>query len=237
MRRDTIPKRRLSDEVQARLEHMIHSGEYGPGDQLPSERSLMEHFGVGRPSVREALFTLQQLGLVSISSGERARVTRPTPERLLQGLDGAVRHLLATAQGEQNFQEARLFFEIGLARHAATQGSAQDFRRLGDALEANRRAMGNFEAFERTDVEFHFVLAEIPRNPVFVAIHEAVVAWLTSQRTLSLRNDGADQMAYMWHKNIFDAVTSRDPDAAEAAMREHLEGVADYYWRSREREQ
>jgi len=227
----------LFRSVQARLENMIHSGEYGPGDQLPSERSLMVHFGVGRPSVREALFTLQQLGLVTISSGERARVTAPTPERLLQGLDGAVRHLLATAEGEQNFQEARLFFEIGLARHAATLGTALDFHRLADALEANRRAMGNFEAFERTDVAFHFVLAEIPRNPVFVAIHEAVVAWLTRQRTLSLRNEGAEQMAYMWHKNIYDAVISKDPDAAETAMREHLEGVADYYWRARDREQ
>jgi GntR family transcriptional repressor for pyruvate dehydrogenase complex len=237
MERDAIPRRRLSDEVKARLERMIHSGEYAPGDQLPSERDLMEHFGVGRPSVREALFSLQQLGLVTISSGERARVTLPTPERLLHGLDGAVHHLLATAEGERNFQDARLFFEVGLARHAASFGTPEDVRRLELALGANRRAMGDVDAFERTDVAFHYVLAEIPRNPVYLAIHEAVVAWLTRQRTLSLRNEGAARQAYNWHVRIFEAVVERDPDAAEAAMRDHLEGVAELYWQARGREQ
>ena len=237
MQREAIPKRRLSDEVKARLEKMIHSGEYAPGDHLPSERELMERFGVGRPSVREALFSLQQLGLVTISSGERARVTLPTPKRLLLGLDGAVRHLLTTAEGERNFQDARLFFEVGLARHAASFGTSDDLRRLEDALDANRRAMNDVEAFERTDVAFHYVLAQIPHNPVYIAIHEAVVAWLTRQRTLSLRNDGAAQQAFDWHARIFEAVAERDADAAEAAMRDHLEGVAELYWRSRGREQ
>lgn len=216
---------------------MIHSGEYAPGDQLPSERALMERFGVGRPSVREALFSLQQLGIVTISSGERARVTLPTPRRLLLGLDGAVRHLLATTEGERNLQDARLFFEVGLARHAASCGTSEDYRRLKDALDANRRAMKDAEVFERTDVAFHYVLANVPRNPVFIAIHEAVVSWLTRQRTLSLRNTGAAQQAFKWHKKIFEAVTDRDADAAEAAMREHLEGVSELYWRSRDQEQ
>ena len=56
MERETITRRRLSDEVVDRLEGLIHSGEFGLGDKLPSERDLMERFGVGRPSVREALF-------------------------------------------------------------------------------------------------------------------------------------------------------------------------------------
>ncbi len=237
MEREPIPRRRLSDEVLARLEGMIHAGEFVPGDQLPSEREMMERFGVGRPSVREALYSLRKMGLVAISSGERARVTKPTPETLLNGLDGAARHLLANREGERHFQEARLFFEVGLARYAAEHADDDDIGRLEAALAANRRALNDRAAFERTDVAFHYVLAEIPRNPVFMAIHEAVVAWLTGQRTMSLRNKGVERMAYDWHAAIFEAVRARHPDRAEQAMREHLEGVARFYWRAREREE
>ena len=231
MERETITRRRLSDEVLDRLEGLIHSGEFGLGDKLPSERNLMERFGVGRPSVREALFSLQKMGLVAITSGERARVTKPTPETVLNGLTGTVRHMLADAHGVRHLQEARLFFEVGLARDAALHAAAEDIARLEAALAENRRALGDMEAFERTDVTFHYVLAEIPRNPVFVAIHEAVVGWLTEQRNTSLRNRGVAESAYDWHARIFRAVADHDVDAAERAMRGHLNDVSQYYWR------
>jgi len=221
----------LSDEVVDRLEGLIHSGEFGLGDQLPSERNLMERFGVGRPSVREALFSLQKMGLVEINSGERARVTKPTPETILSSLTGSVRHMLSDAQGERHLQEARLFFEAGLARDAARLADDSDIARLEAALKENHEALNDLDAFERTDVTFHYVLAEIPKNPVFVAIHEAVVGWLTEQRNTSLRSNGVAQNAYDWHERIYRAVAEHDADAAESAMRGHLNAVAQYYWR------
>lgn len=234
MQREIIQRRRLSDEVFARLEQMIHSGEFEPGDQLPSERDLMGRFGVGRPSVREALFSLQRMGLVEIHSGERARVTRPTAEILLNELGGAVRHFLADDPGVRHFQEARAFFEIGLARYAAEHASEGDLARLRQALAENEAALDDMEVFERTDVAFHFVLAEIPRNPVFVAIHEAVVAWLREQRNMSLRVGGVARDAYEWHARIFEAVAARDPERAAKAIQGHLADVARLYWRAKE---
>ena len=62
---DRIIRRKLSDQVLDRLRDMILSGEVKPGDPLPSERSLMERFGVGRPAVREALQALHQNGLIT----------------------------------------------------------------------------------------------------------------------------------------------------------------------------
>src|SRR5262245_65174847 len=108
-----IRRRRLYEEVAGRLEAMIQEGQYAPGDQLPSERELMKQFGVGRPAVREALFSLQKMGLVAVNSGERARVTQPTPEVVVQSLSGAARHLLSASDGVRHFQEARAFFEVG----------------------------------------------------------------------------------------------------------------------------
>jgi GntR family transcriptional repressor for pyruvate dehydrogenase complex len=234
MERETITRRRLSDEVVDRLEGLIHSGEFELGEKLPSERDLMERFSVGRPSVREALFSLQKMGLVAITSGERARVTKPTAETVLNGMTGTVRHMLTDAQGVRHLQEARLFFEVGLARDAARLATGEDIARLEATLAENYRVLGDVRAFERTDVNFHYVLAQIPNNPVFVAIHEAVVGWLTEQRNTTLQNFGAARNAYDWHAKIFQAVADHDVDGAEHAMRGHLGDVSQYYWRTKE---
>ena len=62
LERDVIQRRSLHEEVSARLEADIHTGRYAEGDQLPSERELMERYGVGRPAVREALLSLREWG-------------------------------------------------------------------------------------------------------------------------------------------------------------------------------
>jgi GntR family transcriptional repressor for pyruvate dehydrogenase complex len=214
--------------VADHLERMIREGEFVETERLPSERDLMRHFGVGRPSVREALLRLSRMGLVEVRSGERARVTRPTPQVVIDQLSGSARHMMAAPGGVQDFQNARIFFEVGLARHAAGHASDEDLERLEAALEVNRRSIGDLRRFERTDVDFHYVLAEIGRNPIFTAIHAALAEWLLEQRRTTLAA-GEDQKAYDAHRLIFEAVAARDPDRAEAAMRDHLEYVARRY--------
>lgn len=230
--RDLVRKRRLYEEVASRLEAMIVGGEYAAGDQLPSERELMQRYGVGRPAVREALFALQKMGLIAVSAGGRARVTTPTPEVVVESLSGAARHLLAAPGGVRSFQEARLFFEVGLARYAAEHASTDDLAELDRALAANRQTIGDIARFERTDVAFHYVLAVIPRNPIFTAIHSAIAEWLMEQRHITLSRPGQNEIAYRAHAAISKAIAARDPDRAERLMRAHLEQVADVYWQS-----
>src|SRR5439155_25188427 len=147
-------------------------------DLIPSERELMREFGVGRPAVREALFHLKNMGLIELRSGERAMVTRPTAGVVVESLAGMARHMLSQPDGVRNFQDARLFFEAGLARHAARHATEGELSELKSTLEANRRAIDDLPRFERSDVDFHYVLAVIPKNPIFPAIHAAIVEWL-----------------------------------------------------------
>jgi GntR family transcriptional regulator, sialic acid-inducible nan operon repressor len=190
----------------------------------------MARFGVGRTSIREALFSLQKLGLVTSGNGTRHRVTAPTADVLIRMLSGAVRQLLLRPGGVQQLQDARAFLEIGLARNAASKATKKDLDRLRGALEANRAAIDDIDAFERTDVAFHYVLAEIARNTIYTSIHEGIVSWLHEQRTTTLKRPGQNATAYEAHARIFKAVADRDPDAAEAAMRAHLDQVAGTYW-------
>ena len=223
-----VRRRKLYEEVADQLERMIRDGEYAPRDQLPSERELMRQFGVGRPAIREALFHLRKMGLVEIRSGERARVTQPTPKVVIDALAGTARHMIAAPGGVHDFQDARIFFEVGLARHAARQASDEDIASFRQALEANRQSIGDMKRFERTDVAFHYVLAVIPRNPIFTAIHAALAEWLLEQRRTTLA-PGEDLKAYQAHRSIYEAVLARDPDRAERAMRDHLDHVARRY--------
>ena len=94
--------------------------------------------------------------------------------------------------------------------------------------------------FQRTDVAFHYVLAVIPKNPIFPAIHAAIVEWLMQQRHVTLTwpgRKGTAQQAYDAHAAIYDAVAAHDPDRAEEAMRAHLAHVASVYWEAMGREQ
>ena len=85
---EPIQRRKLSQQVYDRLIALIDSGRIAPGEQLPSERELMEPYGVGRPAMREALQSLERAGIVTITHGERARVAVPTAERPVAQIAG-----------------------------------------------------------------------------------------------------------------------------------------------------
>jgi len=231
--RAPIRRRKLYEDVAERIEEMIREGRYSAGDQLPPEREIMEELGVGRSAVREAMLSLQKMGLVTVRSGERARVTTPSANVLLNELAGAARLLLAQEGGIRRFQEARALFEVGLARLAAQRATAEDIAELKDALDANGRAIGDREAFRSTDVAFHYVIAAIPRNSIFTSLHNAVVEWLTEQRETSGRSPIAGKSAFAAHKRIYAAIAAHEPIDAQKAMQDHLDEVARFYWQVR----
>ena len=126
-----IQRRKLYQEVLDRLQQRIRSGELAPGDHLPSERELMDAYGVGRPAVREALQELARSGIVEITHGERARVVVPTAHLLISQVAGGARHLLQTRPDTlEHLKEARVFLEAGVARIAAARATLADVERL-----------------------------------------------------------------------------------------------------------
>ena len=99
------------------------------------------------------------------------------------------------------------------------------------ALQKNKTSLGNTPAFVETDIAFHLVLAEIPRNPIFTSLHAAMAGWLKEQRFMT--GDPTSQgRAVRAHARICKAVLARDPDAAERAMKQHLDEVSRFYWQA-----
>jgi DNA-binding FadR family transcriptional regulator len=232
MSTEQIQRRKLYQEVLERLQERIRSGEIPPGAQLPSERDLMEFYGVGRPAVREALQALERSGIVEIAHGERARVVVPTAERLIEQIAEGARHLLHTQPGTlEHLKHARVFLEAGLARMAAERATDDDVARLRRRHDEHRASMNQLERFMECDMAFHRELARISGNPIFPAIVEALFQWASDYYQPLVRAPGAEQLTLAEHERLLDAIAAHDPDAAERAVREHLTRANELYRR------
>jgi DNA-binding FadR family transcriptional regulator len=231
----TMPlgRRKRADEIAEQIERAISTGEFKEGDSMPSEQQLAERFGVGRPSVRQALFTLQQQGLVEITSGARARVTAPSGKFMVGQMAGLVRGITSNPQGQEHMEQARLLFEAGVAWQAARVATDEDVQRLKAKRDANAEAIGNVGVFIRTDVAFHAELAVITRNPIFISVNDALVGWLVDQRTTTIHMPDADRLSIRDHTAIYEAVAARDPMRAFHEMTSHLRLISELYSESK----
>ncbi|HDH7187698.1 TPA: transcriptional regulator NanR, partial [Escherichia coli] len=178
-----LKRKKLSELVEEDLENMIRQEVFKEGEYIPSERALMEMFNVGRPSVREALATLRRKGLIEVNNGERAKVCRPTPYTLINELSGIARDYMSSKDGMQHFEELRLLFELMLVRYASIYATSEQKNRLNQAIEDCRKYVDNNVNFIHADINFHRILSEIPENPIFVAIHTALINWLINSHT------------------------------------------------------
>ena len=228
-----IKRPRISDQIVERLETAIRTGVHRIGETLPSERELMERYGVGRPAVREALFTLSKRGIIEVHSGRRPRVCEPDVSAILDDLSSVARFFLAQPEGVASFQQLREFLEVALTRDAARNATEAEIESLRRALASNKAAMGDREVFIQTDIAFHLVLAERTRNSIITSIHSAMTRWLYEQRVIALRVPGIEPISYAGHEAIYIAVAKHDPNDAELAMQRHLQEVARNYWAAR----
>lgn len=226
-----ISRRKLSDDVFERLYAMLLNGDYRPGDNLPSERQLMEMFGVGRPAVREAMQSLERAGLVSIHHGQRPTVTMPTASGVLSQIELTAMHMLSSSpQSLEQLKEARAFFELGMVARAAEKAMDRDIERLETLLEAQRAHLnGDVGAFIKADMSFHVAIAEITGNAIFIAVSKAMLDWLANFHTAALHWKGNEHVTLEEHTRILEAIRSRDGDAATDEMRAHLDRAGRLY--------
>ncbi len=219
---------RAADSLVRQIEARIATGDLADGAPLPPERDLIEMFGVSRTVVREAVAALASRGLVESRPRFRPIVRRPGYDAALAAADGVVGHLLAQSGGVKNLYDTRIFFEASLVRQAARQARKDDIEALKRALDANEAAIPDSAAFYRTDIAFHAVLYEIPKNPVFPAIHRAFTAWLAPHWVKMPRSPERNRVNFHRHSDIYHAIRDRDPDAAEAALNAHLNAAWEY---------
>lgn len=216
---------RAADIVVQTIEERIHAGQLQDGHPLPPERVLMTEFNISRTVAREAIRLLSSRGLVVAEPRHRPVVRKPGFDAAVVAVGGIVTHLLNQQEGVKNLFDIRVLVELSLVRQGAGEATKNDIAALNNALAANEQAIDDSETFYQTDTAFHAVLYQIPNNPVLPTIHRAFTTWLAPHWSKMPRMPERNKANFIAHKTIYDAILMRDPDAAEAAMRVHLENA------------
>lgn len=203
--------KRGAAEVQARLQALIETGEYKLNDRLPSESELARTYDVSRPVVREALMSLQALGLTASQSG---RGTFVVSERVQVPL-------LMGRYSPAHIREVRRCLEIPSARLAAERRTDRDVGELA-AILARMEDADDPAKRNRFDASFHIAIASASGNPLIVKLVEDLRAILEEHSLAVARAPHRRREAMAEHTRIYDAIVARDPDAAAAAMETHL---------------
>ncbi|WP_139315129.1 transcriptional regulator NanR [Mongoliimonas terrestris] len=227
---EPIRKRKLYQDVLDRLILAISTKEFPPGSKLPSERELMMLIGVGRPAIREAMLSLQQMGLIKISHGERARVINPTPEAIIDQISSAMIMMLATnSRGLEDLKEARVLLETGLVRQATRNATAHDLDRLAAALRTLQDARGDHQRFVAADMAFHGIIADMAGNPLIAAVAKGMLEWLSRFKRDMVSVRGAERVTVDEHEKLYKAIAGGDADAAAQIMTDHLTRASALY--------
>lgn len=218
-----IKARKLSDDVQTRLLELIRGSGFGPGVQLPSERELMRAYEVGRPAIREAMQNLQRMGVVEIKHGERPRVAQPSFSRTIEQMAVTMRHLLKYSPANlEDLKEARVVFEMEMARIAAQKRSDEDVARLVEIVDRQEASTPNSKEFLNYDGQFHREIAAISGNSIFAALNEALFGWLAHFHIDLVRVPGLEKLTIEEHRGILAAIAGGDAQAAARAMSDHV---------------
>jgi GntR family transcriptional repressor for pyruvate dehydrogenase complex len=213
---------RTFDDVLEQLREAILSGRIRPGEKLPTERQLCEEFGVGRPTLREALRSLEAVGLIDVRPGKGGGSYAVTPSESTVG-DALASLVSLRGASLEDLAEFRLDFEGENALWAARRADAADLSMLESAVTEAREA-SSVDDLLSADVRWHEIVARATKNRlrigIALGIHESVM-----RRHNALIRPSDDQVFTIPDDliEITAAIAAGDPERARTTMREHIE--------------
>ena len=216
-----IKRRGIHGEIVLQLREFLAKGDLKPGDQLPSERALSERLGVSRPSVREALRSLESSGLVHIRIGSGTYVAS-AEDTLLSPLATAI---LQQRDVLLDIFEARKTIEPEIAALAARRAGIEEVAKMEEVLAEQARQIAAGDTGVEADTAFHALLAQAAKNKVFLKLNEAIVDSLRDTRERSLQIRGRPERSLAGHREILKAIRAKNAVGARRAMLAHLVAI------------
>lgn len=224
-----IHSEKLSAAVVRQVEELILRGILRPGERLPSERELAERLGVSRPSLRDAIGTLQDSGLLSAKPGAGVYVA----DVLGSAFAPALTQLFARHdEAVFDYLSFRRDMEGLAAERAARLGSDTDLKvvqAVFDKMAApNAKRAAKEEA--QLDAQFHMAIIEASHNVVMLhmmrSMYELLREGVFYNRQVMFNQQTTQKVLLDQHRAINDALQARDGEAAKEAIHAHLDYVA-----------
>lgn len=218
---EPISRQKTYALVADRLLELISTRRLGPGDVLPSERELVELYGVGRSSVREALRMLESKGVIRSGPNGSFRVAD-----FGHALNRSLDFLISVDEADYGeLFEVRRILEGEAAALAASRRGDEDVARMADAVEAMEAGLDSEQSFITADLRFHLTIAEATRNRLIVHLMDAIRALLQRSLASSYHIPGSPEGAIEMHRLILEAIAERRPEEARQRMQEHVARV------------
>jgi GntR family transcriptional repressor for pyruvate dehydrogenase complex len=222
-----LQRQTLTSQVIGHLLKLIKTGQIKPGSRLPTEKQLSQELGVSRTCIREAMKSLESLGLISVRPRIGAIVLDPSSGALFN-----VERFSTAAHLQRTdvLIEFRKILEVGLASLAAEKAKEEDFIAMKKAIDDHKRALETDRIAYHADLAFHMAVATASKNPIVIMTLLTISEPLEQQRIKTNSVPHAAEDGLRDHMRIFRAIKERNPRKARAAMREHME-TAERYWR------
>lgn len=214
----------VTQVIARRLQDMIRSGELKVGDRLPSQRILSEQMNVSRPSLREALLTLETLGLVQTLPARGTFVRDPAsrPAQAVWRYDDA--HDL------RDVFQTRLLIEGEICGLTAEAMTPEIIDRLQMAAGTFRDAWhrGDLMAHVEADLALHRGIADACPNRMLANVYANMQHLLSETQRQPIPNTDPTRMLHSIeeHRSIIAALEDRDADAARRHMQQHIRNTA-----------
>jgi GntR family transcriptional repressor for pyruvate dehydrogenase complex len=217
-----VRKNRRYEQVAEQIQQLIARGVLKPGDRLPPERDLATKFGVGRGSIRDAIRTLEIMGVVEPRQGHGTVVRELSAETLVVPLASVLSHKRELVA---ELLDVRRMIEPALAGRAAKNATPEEIAHMEQILERQRQKMRRGEPTIEEDSEFHYAIAVAARNTVVLRVLDVLMDLLRESRTRSLQVPGRLERSYAGHRRVLRAIKRRDGASAQAAVRQHLKEI------------
>ena len=218
---EAIRKNKVYEEVAKQIERLILK-KLQPGDKLPSERELAEMLGVSRSSIRDAIRSLELMGLVEPRQGAGTVVCEVSAESLVNPLSSL---LVRQQQQVGELLDFRKMLEPPLAARAATHASDEEITEMEEILRRQDEKLRLGRLAIEEDSEFHYTVAMASGNSVVLKVLDVLMDLLRETRERSLQLDGRPEKSLAGHRRILAAIKRHDGEAAKAAMRRHIEDI------------
>ncbi|MGA8222494.1 MAG: FadR/GntR family transcriptional regulator [Candidatus Acidiferrales bacterium] len=212
----------MYEKVAQQIRGLIRDGLLKPGDKLPPERELAETFQVSRSSLRDAIRSLEVMGLLEPRQGEGTIVLDLDASALVSPLSSMLQQKRELI-GE--LLDLRRIIEPPLAARAALHATSEELAFMEGILERQKEKVDRGELAVEEDTEFHYAVASAAKNSVVLKVVDVFMDLLRESRERSLQVEGRLQKSFLGHKRILSAVRRHDGDAAENAMRRHIEEI------------
>ncbi len=215
-----VKKSRLSSEVIDQISQSILRGDYKPGHKLPPERDLASQLGVSRTVVREALRSLEIMGLVESQIGGGTFVKEHTIENALTPI---ANYFSSDDSVVDEIIETRKILEPEMVKLAAQRATQEDIEHIEASIAQMEQEVKMGLSGINGDTAFHFAVANATHNSAMLKILSLIADLLHYTMKVSLRAEPEREVTIQGHKKVLEAIKAKDPVLASEYMREHLE--------------